>query len=120
MVGGQLAKKSLSINPKFFFFYNSFINKSTGAKGITRIFDNLKTFRWFFRFQLGSLFKLYLLIFRKFRKAGSVFSWISSKRTTRFYNEGAYKSQCSSFKVFKFYLLNMPSPIDRFKVDASI
>ena len=117
MVHGRSVKRNLNINPKFFFFYNSFINKSTGIKFATRIFDNLRVFRWFFYFHLKSLLHLYLLTFKKFRRAKSVFSWIANKRATRFSNEGMYRSQCNSFKIFKFYLLNVPNLVDRSKTE---
>jgi hypothetical protein len=103
MVVDQSVRKNLNINPNFFFFYDSFVNKSTGLDVTIKFFNNLQIFRWFFFLRLKLIFNLYLTTLKRFERVTNAFSWINSKKTIRFYNEGGYRSGCSSFKIFKLY-----------------
>jgi hypothetical protein len=106
MVRDQLIRKNLNINVIFFFFYNSFISKSTGLKMVSRVLHTLRLFRWLFFFQLRSILHLYLSISKRFERINNTFNWIANRKTIRFYNEGIYRRCSNSFKIFKFHLLS--------------
>jgi hypothetical protein len=112
MVVDQSRKKNLSINLRFFFFYNSYFNKSACVLTHPRFRIFIRVFNRLFSLRLVELIKLFFCTSKRVFLTNYFFNPINAKKTIKFYNEGGYTKICNSLQVLKFYSLDQTMKID--------